>query len=104
MSAFDHDHSQDDPRLSRRKVLECMTWAGTGVLWSISGGVPHALGLIDSAQAAEPTGLTFLQISDSHIGFDKPRQPQRHRHARGSHRPDQSHAGEAVVHDPYRRY
>ena len=52
-----------------------MTWAGTGVLWSIAGGVPHALGLIDSAQAAEPTGLTFLQISDSHIGFDNPANP-----------------------------
>lgn len=75
MSAFDHDHSQDDPKLSRRKVLECMTWAGTGVLWSISGGIPHSLGLVDSAQAAEATGLTFLQISDSHVGFDKPANP-----------------------------
>jgi hypothetical protein len=27
---------------SRRRVLECMTWAGTGVLWSIAAGVPHA--------------------------------------------------------------
>src|SRR5512135_10097 len=60
---------------TRRKVLECMTWAGTGVLWTISGGVPHSLGLVDSAQAAEPKGLTFLQISDSHMGFDKPANP-----------------------------
>ena len=61
--------------LSRRKVLECMTWAGTGVLWTISGGVPHSLGLVDAAQAAEAKGLTFLQISDSHMGFDKPANP-----------------------------
>ena len=40
---------------SRRKVLECMTWVGTGVLWSVSGGVPHSLGIIDEALAAEIT-------------------------------------------------
>jgi hypothetical protein len=75
MSAFDHDHPNDDPRLNRRKALECMIWAGTGVLWTVSGGVPRALGLIGSAQAAEPAGLTFLQISDSHVGFDKAANP-----------------------------
>jgi 3',5'-cyclic AMP phosphodiesterase CpdA len=68
----DHD---DGRGVSRRKVLECMTWAGTGVLWTISGGVPHSLGLVDKAMAAEPKGLTFLQISDSHMGFDKPANP-----------------------------
>ncbi len=67
------DH--DDGIISRRKALECMTWVGTGVLWTISGGVPHSLGLIDKAAAQEPRGLTFLQISDSHVGFDKPPNP-----------------------------
>ncbi|CAL76457.1 Conserved hypothetical protein [Bradyrhizobium sp. ORS 278] len=73
MSIDDHD----DSGLSRRKVLECMTWAGTGVLWTLSGGVPRSLGLVDAARAAEQqaTGLTFLQISDSHVGFDKPANP-----------------------------
>jgi 3',5'-cyclic AMP phosphodiesterase CpdA len=61
--------------LNRRKVLECMTWAGTGVLWTIAGGVPRSLGMIDQALAAEAGKLTFLQISDSHIGFDKPANP-----------------------------
>jgi len=70
MSEFD---SEDG--VSRRKVLECMTWVGTGVLWTISGGVPHSLGLIDEAVAQESRGLTFLQISDSHVGFDKPANP-----------------------------
>jgi 3',5'-cyclic AMP phosphodiesterase CpdA len=52
-----------------------MTWAGTGVLWTITGGVPHSLGLVDQALAADAPGLTFLQISDSHMGFDKPANP-----------------------------
>jgi 3',5'-cyclic AMP phosphodiesterase CpdA len=61
--------------VSRRKVLECMTWVGTGVLWTISGGVPHSLGIMGEAQAQTASGLTFLQISDSHVGFDKPANP-----------------------------
>jgi len=60
---------------TRRKVLECMTWAGTGLLWTVSGGVPRSLGLVDQAMAAEAPGLTFMQISDSHMGFDKPANP-----------------------------
>ena len=64
--------TSDDDKPSRRKVLECMTWAGTGVLWTIAGGVPRSLGIIDGAIAAEQSDLTFLQISDSHIGFNKP--------------------------------
>jgi hypothetical protein len=60
---------------SRRKVLECMTWAGTGVLWTLTGGVPASLGIINEALAAEQKGFAFLQISDSHIGFEKPANP-----------------------------
>ena len=67
--------TDNDEGVSRRKALECMTWVGTGVLWTISGGVPHSLGLIDQAIAKEASGLTFLQISDSHMGFDKPANP-----------------------------
>jgi len=60
----------DDHGVDRRKILECMTWIGTGVLWTVAGGVPHSLGIMDEAVAAEPHGFTFAQISDSHIGFD----------------------------------
>jgi len=60
--------------LSRRGALECMVWAGTGVLWTMAGGVP-ASRLIGSAQAAPETGFSFVQISDSHIGFSKPANP-----------------------------
>ena len=62
--------SDRDDGVSRRRVLECMTWAGTGVLWTMTGGVPRSLGIIGEAAAQEARGLTFLQISDSHIGFD----------------------------------
>src|SRR5258708_29832614 len=64
----DHGHV-----LGRREVLECMLWAGTGVLWTVAGGVPKS-SLMGSAQAAE-AGFTFLQISDSHVGFDKKANP-----------------------------
>jgi 3',5'-cyclic AMP phosphodiesterase CpdA len=50
-----------------------MAWAGTGVLWTISGGVPRSR-LIGSA-LAEESGFSFVQISDSHIGFEKPANP-----------------------------
>jgi len=68
------DNSEAEPRkLSRRHALECMVWAGTGVIWTLSGGIPKSLNLLDEAQAAEAasSNFTFLQISDSHIGFDK---------------------------------
>jgi len=70
----DQLHDQDEGA-SRRTVLRCMTWAGAGVLWTIAGGVPRSLGIIGEAQAQPAGGLTFLQISDSHIGFDKPANP-----------------------------
>src|SRR5215216_5533442 len=74
MSEFDSDQDRRTG-VNRRRVLECMTWAGTGVLWTIAGGVPRSLGIMGEAMAAEPAALTFLQISDSHIGFDKPANP-----------------------------
>jgi len=45
------------------------------VLWALSGGVPKSVGLLGEALAAEASGFTFLQISDSHIGFNKPANP-----------------------------
>src|SRR6185295_12703945 len=65
------------PEVDRRGVLECMVWAGTGVLWTLSGGVPKSLSLLGDAEAAEAgaSAFNFLQISDSHIGFNKPANP-----------------------------
>ncbi len=75
------DRDDDGPRgaegrPSRRKFLECTAWAGTGVVWTLAGGVPQALGMVGEAVAPAPAGaLTFLQISDSHVGFAKPVNP-----------------------------
>jgi 3',5'-cyclic AMP phosphodiesterase CpdA len=69
--------TSDDDKLgpSRRQALQCMAWAGTGVLWTVAGGVTTSMGIVDGALATEPGGLTFVQISDSHIGFSKPANP-----------------------------
>src|SRR6187399_1259689 len=76
MPHYDHDDPSGEG-VSRRHALECMVWAGTGVLWTVSGGVPKSLSLLDKAMAAEAItgGFTFLQISDSHVGFDKAANP-----------------------------
>jgi 3',5'-cyclic AMP phosphodiesterase CpdA len=59
-----------DTRIGRRGLLGCMALAGAGVVWTVTGGVPRVLG-IGEAAGASPGGLVFVQISDSHIGFDK---------------------------------
>jgi hypothetical protein len=65
--------------IDRRDFLSCMAWAGTGLLWTIAGGVPTsklfaATGSRAGHQGAGGTsgsGFNFVQISDSHIGFNK---------------------------------
>ena len=55
-------------RMNRRGFLECMSWVGTGLVWTASGGILSSRAL--PAAAAEGDGnLTFVQISDSHVGF-----------------------------------
>ncbi|MBZ5726325.1 MAG: metallophosphoesterase [Acidobacteriia bacterium] len=51
-----------------------MAWAGTGVIWTIAGGIAtsRAFGQKMSGPEGE---LRFVQISDSHIGFTKPANP-----------------------------
>lgn len=72
-----HRDDESGEGISRRHALECMIWAGTGVLWTVSAGVPVSLSLLGEAEAAKAlsNGFTFLQISDSHIGFDKAANP-----------------------------
>src|SRR3569832_2712587 len=67
------DNDTGERKLNRRHALECMVWAGTGVIWTLSGGIPKALNLLDEALAAEAasSNFTFQHISDSHVGFDK---------------------------------
>ncbi len=67
----------EEDGIDRRGALECMIWAGTGVLWTLVGGVPRSSSLlgISEANAQAASGFTFLQISDSHIGFKAPANP-----------------------------
>jgi 3',5'-cyclic-AMP phosphodiesterase len=59
----------DADGVDRRNFLSCMAWVGTGLLWTITGGVPSSSRL--GAQEPGKGELFFMQISDSHIGFDK---------------------------------
>src|SRR5580658_4696000 len=66
----------DENGINRRGLLECMLWAGTGALWTVAGGVPRSSLLgISQAQAQSSRSFTFLQISDSHVGFKAPANP-----------------------------
>ena len=67
-----HDLSNDG--IDRRGFLECMAWAGTGVLWTLSGGVLTSKAFGQKTQAAKGE-LHFVQISDSHMGFNRPANP-----------------------------
>lgn len=71
---YDHNHDGVD----RRGFLRCMAWAGTGTLCVLNGGVltSYALGHGGNKDIKIPKGeLSFVQISDSHMGFDKPANP-----------------------------
>ena len=72
------NNSVDSDGIDRRNFLSCMAWAGTGLLWTVAGGVPTSrLFAATGALASQEThsqnnaSLTFVQISDSHIGFNK---------------------------------
>jgi len=76
---------ENDDGIDRAGFLKCMAWAGTGLFCMMSGGVMKSFGmsqLIDKNIGALKKGLilpkadfTFAQISDSHIGFNKPANP-----------------------------
>ena len=70
-----HDLNHDG--VDRRGFLKCMAWAGTGLVWTLSGGVPVSKVFAKGAKKNAMGGgdFTFVQISDSHIGFDKPANP-----------------------------
>ena len=53
--------------MERRRFMQCMAWAGTGLVWIARGGVLSATAL-DEASAAG-ADFTFAQISDTHVGF-----------------------------------
>jgi Icc protein len=79
------EHNGNNDGIDRRGFLECMAWAGTGVLWMMSGGIMKSFGMsqmIDHTTGNIKEGLilpksdfSFVQISDSHIGFNKAANP-----------------------------
>src|ERR1700759_3168623 len=65
----------DDFNPSRRGALQCLAFGGAGTLFTLSGGVLAPIGLAQAA-TSKPAGLPlFLQISDTHIGFNKEANP-----------------------------
>src|ERR1700733_3257609 len=78
-SSTDHQPIESDG-IDRRNFLECMAWAGTGLLWTMAGGVPTSRLLAQTMQshgasAGKVQDFSFVQISDSHIGFNKAANP-----------------------------
>src|SRR5499433_1335779 len=71
---YDHNHDGID----RRGFLKCMAWAGTGALCVMHGGVLKSYSLSSLPVIGERQAkgdLSFVQISDSHLGFNKPANP-----------------------------
>jgi hypothetical protein len=57
--------------MKRSDFLEHVAWTGSGIAWSLS-----ATGLLVSKPASAATSsFSFVQISDSHIGFARPENP-----------------------------
>ncbi|MGE5359391.1 MAG: metallophosphoesterase family protein [Bacteroidales bacterium] len=67
---IDRDDQHDG--IDRRGFLKCMAWAGTGIVWTAAAGLLSSKRLGTLAQDASASAtFSFVQISDSHIGFDK---------------------------------
>jgi 3',5'-cyclic-AMP phosphodiesterase len=64
-----HDHHHDG--IDRRGFLECMAWVGTGIAWTVTGGVLSSRVFGQDSGQTKKGDFTFVQISDSHIGFSK---------------------------------
>jgi Icc protein len=86
MSSNKRDGNFEEPidsgdGIDRRGFLSCMAWAGTGVLWAMSGGILRSVdlsstaGRVEAARVSTSADFTFAQISDSHIGFNKVANP-----------------------------
>ena len=53
--------------IDRRGFLKCMAWVGTGLVWTMTGGILAACSPLQGAQTSGD--FSFVQVSDSHIGF-----------------------------------
>src|SRR5271155_3234231 len=73
--------SDDQLLKSRRNALKCMAYGGAGTLFALSGGVFTPMNLAmarayDESKEGKSLGKPlFVQISDTHIGFNKEANP-----------------------------
>jgi 3',5'-cyclic AMP phosphodiesterase CpdA len=65
------DPQQSADGVDRRGMLKCMAWVGTGLVWTLNGGVPSSQVFGQAAAKTDKGDFSFVQISDSHIGFAK---------------------------------
>jgi 3',5'-cyclic-AMP phosphodiesterase len=77
MSDYIKENLNEDG-VDRRGFLKCMAWAGTGALCVLQGGVMKSFALSDITR--QKIGhikgdFSFVQISDSHIGFNREANP-----------------------------
>jgi 3',5'-cyclic AMP phosphodiesterase CpdA len=70
MSDYIEKDSSNDG-IDRRGFLKCMAWAGAGMVWAMKGGILTARAFGDESAAANAADFTFVQVSDSHVGFNK---------------------------------
>jgi 3',5'-cyclic AMP phosphodiesterase CpdA len=64
-------HNNADDGVDRRGFLECMAWAGAGLAWTVSSGILTGRLMARTSTDSAVGDFTFVQISDSHIGFNK---------------------------------
>ena len=84
--------------IDRRNFLQCMAWAGTGLIWSMVAGVPTSKLLAETTDSAgtkagKVEDFSFVQISDSHIGFNKAANQNVTGTLQEGHRQDQYRSG-----------
>ena len=70
-------NNENDDGVDRRGFLKCMAWAGTGAFFLMDGGVlkSYSLSKLPNLAAHSSGTLSFVQISDSHMGFNKAANP-----------------------------
>ncbi|MEZ0091878.1 metallophosphoesterase [Streptacidiphilus sp. EB129] len=77
-SSADQPEPASEHGMSRRQLLRHAGWFGSAVVLTVAGGevISHIAHDQDSAAAAavaaDANALRFVQVSDSHIGFDGP--------------------------------
>jgi 3',5'-cyclic-AMP phosphodiesterase len=74
-------NKNDETEWDRRGFLKCMAWVGTGAVWTMTSGILKGMPIEHAARGgaarsgAVAGGLRFVQISDSHIGFNRDANP-----------------------------